>query len=509
MTSAVQVQYRRGTAAQTASFTGAQGEMVVDTTDNRVVVQDGATAGGFPAAKLSEVLTNTRSQVSDGNYTALATDRTVAYITLTAARAVSLPAAASFPTGTRLLVVDESGACSATKTISLTANGSDLIDGAASAVINTAYGYLALESNGLNKWTIIDQVAVAPVSSLNALTGALSVASSGGSSITASGTTVTIGEPGGMLNKFRNATMDVWQRGTGTITVATSGGYTADGWIVLPTGASVTAAQASGRLLTKASLQVTGASSVTDLIVKQRIESLMAGVFCSQTVTVQAQVYNGTGGSITPTLTVKHAGSQDVWTSPTTDVSAVSLQSCPASAWTQVAYSFSASASSYNGVEISFDFGNNFGANTKSVLLTELDIRVTPGVSTGLNGNPPPPELRPIGAEMPLCTRYYWKSYGYATAPGASVTAGAGGINWSGASGSLGGTVAFPTRMRSTPTVTAYDNAGNSGKVSYYSGGFQNSGGIASSLTTDAAFALTTSQTTTTLNYDIVASAEL
>ncbi|HEY1982484.1 MAG TPA: hypothetical protein VGH13_20600 [Xanthobacteraceae bacterium] len=55
MTTAVQVQYRRGTASQVAAFTGAQGELVVDTTNNRVVVQDGATAGGFPAAKLTDV----------------------------------------------------------------------------------------------------------------------------------------------------------------------------------------------------------------------------------------------------------------------------------------------------------------------------------------------------------------------------------------------------------------------------------------------------------------------
>ena len=50
MTTAVQVQYRRGTSSQVAGFTGAQGEMVVDTTNTRVVVQDGATAGGWPAA---------------------------------------------------------------------------------------------------------------------------------------------------------------------------------------------------------------------------------------------------------------------------------------------------------------------------------------------------------------------------------------------------------------------------------------------------------------------------
>jgi len=49
-----QLQLRRGTASQVAAFTGAQGELVVDTTNNRVVVCDGATAGGFAAAKLNE-----------------------------------------------------------------------------------------------------------------------------------------------------------------------------------------------------------------------------------------------------------------------------------------------------------------------------------------------------------------------------------------------------------------------------------------------------------------------
>ncbi len=49
-----QLQLRRGTAAALASFTGAAGEVVVDTTNNRLVVHDGVTAGGIPAAKLSE-----------------------------------------------------------------------------------------------------------------------------------------------------------------------------------------------------------------------------------------------------------------------------------------------------------------------------------------------------------------------------------------------------------------------------------------------------------------------
>jgi len=45
------VQLRRGTTAEHASFTGAVGEVTVDTTKDTVVVHDGALAGGHPLLK--------------------------------------------------------------------------------------------------------------------------------------------------------------------------------------------------------------------------------------------------------------------------------------------------------------------------------------------------------------------------------------------------------------------------------------------------------------------------
>jgi trimeric autotransporter adhesin len=55
-----QVQYRRGSSSQVAAFTGALGELVIDTTNKIVVVNDGATAGGFPQVGLTatQTLTN-------------------------------------------------------------------------------------------------------------------------------------------------------------------------------------------------------------------------------------------------------------------------------------------------------------------------------------------------------------------------------------------------------------------------------------------------------------------
>jgi len=78
-----QVQRRKGTTAQHASFTGASAELTVDTTKNTVIVHDGATAGGIPLAKetgsaisatsLSGPLTGTvgATTANTGNFTDL------------------------------------------------------------------------------------------------------------------------------------------------------------------------------------------------------------------------------------------------------------------------------------------------------------------------------------------------------------------------------------------------------------------------------------------------------
>jgi hypothetical protein len=58
---ATQVQYRRGSGAQVAAFTGALGEMVVDTTNYVLNVADGVTVGGFSMVGVTatQTLTNT------------------------------------------------------------------------------------------------------------------------------------------------------------------------------------------------------------------------------------------------------------------------------------------------------------------------------------------------------------------------------------------------------------------------------------------------------------------
>jgi len=56
---AKKLQLRRGTTSQHSSFTGAVGEVTVDTDKKVVVVHDGSTAGGVPLAKATTVALNT------------------------------------------------------------------------------------------------------------------------------------------------------------------------------------------------------------------------------------------------------------------------------------------------------------------------------------------------------------------------------------------------------------------------------------------------------------------
>ncbi len=73
-----QVRYRRGTTAEHSTFTGAAGEMTIDTTKNTCVVHDGSTIGGHPLATAADL------SVSQGDITTLQGEMTTAQGDITA-----------------------------------------------------------------------------------------------------------------------------------------------------------------------------------------------------------------------------------------------------------------------------------------------------------------------------------------------------------------------------------------------------------------------------------------
>jgi hypothetical protein len=96
-------------------------------------------------------------------------------------------------------------------------------------------------------------------------------------------------------------------------------------------------------------------------------------------------------------------------------------------------------------------FGSALNAAGRTIYVSDVDFRITPGVIIGLQANPPPPELRPVGIEMAFCQRYYEVS-GTTDIFSGDVTSG----------GTYYATSKFQGAKRAVPTVTiiASSNAG-------------------------------------------------
>jgi len=101
------------------------------------------------------ILSGQRVAVNDADYAAAVSAGVIAYTAITAARTVSLPQAGNYAVGSQVLIVDESGSCSATNTITAAASGTDKISGSTTQVLTTAYGSLRLMTDGVSKWTVI------------------------------------------------------------------------------------------------------------------------------------------------------------------------------------------------------------------------------------------------------------------------------------------------------------------------------------------------------------------
>lgn len=73
-----QIQRRRGTTSEHSSFTGAAGEITIDSTKNTVVVHDGSTQGGIPLAKES-ALVSTVGALTDVTITSVGAGEVLKY----------------------------------------------------------------------------------------------------------------------------------------------------------------------------------------------------------------------------------------------------------------------------------------------------------------------------------------------------------------------------------------------------------------------------------------------
>ena len=97
------LQLRRGTSTQHASFTGAVGEVTVDTTKGTLVVHDGSTQGGSPLATESYVTSQIQTKDNSDEITEGSTNL---YFTNARARgAISVTGSGSYNSSTGVITV--------------------------------------------------------------------------------------------------------------------------------------------------------------------------------------------------------------------------------------------------------------------------------------------------------------------------------------------------------------------------------------------------------------------
>lgn len=183
----------------------------------------------------------------------------------------------------------------------------------------------------------------------------------------------------------RNSNFDHWQRDpagagrTHTTTYSSDTSYNADGFFVLPAGASVTSQRsttvpANGR--SQYSLGIAGAASVTTVDIGQRYRGETMQTRGKRMLIISCEIRNETGASFQPEFRLGTPGALNNF-GTVTNRQNVTLGQCPDSAWTRVFTYLDVSGYTNinNGLEILLRVPSGVLVAGKTVRVAQFDVR--------------------------------------------------------------------------------------------------------------------------------------
>lgn len=356
------------------------------------------------------------------NYTVTADDigKVLEFDVTSAARVPTLPAISSVGHG---FAVGLRGYGSSVNGLTLTPNGTDAIDAGAASATKTIPGELPVV------WVEVDGARSKWVTSY--------------------------AQPSpGFTNRLVNGDFAIDQRNEGasqTFTAAAAVAYTVDRWYASCTGANITGQRVAGTGANKYAYKFTGAASNTAVLFGQRIEAANVADLVSADIVASLQVKSSSITSLT--WTAYYANAADDFSAKTQIATGtLTIGSTLAS----YALTFNAGANAANGIAIEFSCGALLAAQTLQFEAVQFQTGTTPTAF----------ERKSYAARIAECQRYYQKSYDIGTALATSTALGlVGGGQGNGVVNSIV-TIPLSPPMRSAPTLSYWDKAGNASKYS-------------------------------------------
>lgn len=230
------------------------------------------------------------------------------------------------------------------------------------------------------------------------------------------------------------------------------------------------------------------------------------GTAAAQPITVGVWIKSSAGGTVPLTIT---DGTNTISSSVTASAGTAQFVTATfpgQTAWagsstTGVGASLKVLAASASGINI---------VSSTSNTLEVTGLIILPGIELPV-ADRAPFIMRPFDQEIIACMRQYQTSYKYGTTPGTAVSAGTSSEQIYSASGTFGSAFHFYGKMRAQPTLVGYDNAGASGRISYYDGSWHNGAASGLSPRGDGGFIINTAPIAGPgfVNFDWVADARL